>query len=263
MEFDILSATADPDAQVARLLEESKQWPTRENVISRLEAIIASANPGDFVYVHFSGHGTQLPPLSGEGQKHRSTRGLALVLIGGPDGKSIRYFHGLELAYYLKKMVSKGLKVNMVLDCCFSGSVPRGEQDASRFLPYDSTVDKVATTSPGAILDESYAEPDSRDGSLLPNWMVNPDGYTILTACGPHETAMEVKLANQQHAGALSQYPTTYTLESGQCRRQNGRSVSVRLYEICRPPSISRLAANADVLWKHESLLLWSAQDYF
>lgn len=204
MRIDVLSATADPDARAGRLLEESKQWPTRENVISRLEAIITSANPGDFVYVHFSGHGTQLPPVSSEVQKHRSTRELALVLIGGPDGKSIRCFRGLELAYYLKKMVSKGLKVNMVLDCCFSGSVPRGEQDASRFLPYDSTVDDMVTASSSAILDESYAELDSRDGSLLPNWVVNPDGYTILTACGPHETAMEVKLANQQHAGALS-----------------------------------------------------------
>jgi hypothetical protein len=206
LDSTLLTATAAPGSLPGRLLEEPRQWPTHENVTSHLKSITESSHPGDFVYIHYSGHGTQLTPSSDVEHKRRSTGDLALVLIDGADGTAVRYFRGLELAYHLKNMVLKGLKVSIVLDCCFSGSVPRSELDNARFLPYDARIDEASPPCPAEILDDTYGGSVSRDGSLIPNWMVYPDGYTILTACGPHETAKEIIVSGQQHAGALSHF---------------------------------------------------------
>ena len=41
------------------------------------------------------------------------------------------------------------------------------------------------------------------DSIVPPTWLVNPSGYTILTACGPHETSKELKLEGDERNGVL------------------------------------------------------------
>jgi hypothetical protein len=48
------------------------------------------------------------------------------------------------------------------------------------------------------VLDCSFS-----GGVVLPKWLVDPDGYTIFTACGPHEMASELTVEGESH-GALS-----------------------------------------------------------
>lgn len=46
-----------------------------------------------------------------------------------------------------------------------------------------------------------------RDAAVCPDqWLVAPDGYTILAACGPHEIARELQLAQGERRGALSYF---------------------------------------------------------
>ena len=47
--------------------------------------------------------------------------------------------------------------------------------------------------------------PVYRDASLTPNWLANPDGYTIITACGPTEKAKEIEINGEFH-GLLSYF---------------------------------------------------------
>ncbi|KAK8085989.1 caspase [Apiospora phragmitis] len=65
-----------------------------------------------------------------------------------------------------------------------------------------------APSYPGKSLSlhDGSAQPSHRDASLRPNWLVDPDGYTILTACGPREVAKELKFGTDEWYGALSYF---------------------------------------------------------
>ncbi|KAF4451968.1 Metacaspase-1A [Fusarium albosuccineum] len=178
--------------------------PTRANVLVQLRKIIDSAKSGDHVYIHFSGHGTQLPSDGRVGETGFGELGLVLF-ENGEHGAS--YFRGRFLAQALRRMVDKGLVVTVVLDCCFSGAVSRGDHGPGfriRTMEYDPTLDadrsqqdqecKLALGSSG------------RNARLDRDWLVDPQGYTIITACGPHEKALEVLVNKKQKRGALTYY---------------------------------------------------------
>ncbi|KAI1045818.1 hypothetical protein LB505_014110 [Fusarium chuoi] len=194
----VLTATVPKDHQSTKDPPETPdERPTRANVLKQLRLIIDSAKPGDHVYIHFSGHGTQLPSDGNVGETGFGELGLVLY-ENGQHGAS--YFRGRFLAQALKRMVDKGLVVTVALDCCFSGAVSRG--DRVRAMEYDPSLDsdradeeqecKVALGIPG------------RDARIGRDWLVNPEGYTIITACGPHEKAMEVLVNKTQKRGALT-----------------------------------------------------------
>ncbi|RYP41528.1 hypothetical protein DL767_000955 [Monosporascus sp. MG133] len=195
-------ATNHTNGTLSGPVNDSALWPTYENVISVFEQATSLANPGDFVYIHYSGHGTRKPP-NGE-FSNRSTGDLALVLLHELEDKRVSYLWGYDLARLLKAMVDKGLVITLVLDCCFSASVYRDHDDTGiRFLPYDADSESEYRFDP----EESFASagPAYRDASALPNWLINPDRCAILTACGPHEKAAEPRFNGQRH-GALSYY---------------------------------------------------------
>lgn len=176
-------------------------WPSYETIISVFKTVNSLARAGDFVYVHYSGHGTQKPPW-GE-FSNKSTGDLALVLLNTEKDNQVSYLWGLELASLLKMMVDNGLVITLILDCCFSASVYRRDDPTIRFLPYDAKIDSRYSLDTEIILENG--DPTYRDASMRPNWLVNPDRFAILTACGPHEKAVEPKFDGQNH-GALSYF---------------------------------------------------------
>jgi hypothetical protein len=201
--IQIFTATETSDASSCGPAEDPMLWPTYENVVSSLEKTICLGKLGDFVYVHYSGHGTRMEASSEF--SNRSTGDLALNLLEGEKGNNIRYLRGLELAFFLKAMVDKGLMVTLVLDCCFSGSVLRLDESV-RFLGYDAEIDKNYPSNPEKCLSRHIGRHLDRDGSMSPSWLVDPDGYTILAACGPHEIARELIFGDNQRHGALSYF---------------------------------------------------------
>ena len=208
-----LFTAEDPSAE-AEDTAHAESLATYSNINAGLRTILSIAKPGSYVYIHYSGHGVRMEASSEFSS--RETGDLALNVLEETSQTVTRPFPSLELAQVLKTMVSKSLFVTLVLDCCFSGSVLR---DA---VPYDSLVRyreylpmsydmsawlhgeaDVRTDSPEIHDDED------RDVSMLPNWLVDPKGYTILTACGPHEVALELNLggeASKHRHGALSYF---------------------------------------------------------
>ncbi|KAF2195569.1 hypothetical protein K469DRAFT_544143, partial [Zopfia rhizophila CBS 207.26] len=185
---DIATLTASepihPNSRIPA--EEPDLWPTYANVMSKLGKITAQAKSGDCVYLHFSGHGA----------RNEKTGDLDLVLIDDVHG--IRYLGGQELAALMGQMVKKKLYVTLVFDCCFSGGILRhgGLQDAAtRTIAYDPAVDALY---PGVMNSCPEASSSIRDASILPKWLIDPDGYTVLTACGPHEKAQELVLGSRE-----------------------------------------------------------------
>ncbi|EWG48727.1 hypothetical protein FVEG_08410 [Fusarium verticillioides 7600] len=122
---DHLSTQDPPETPDAR--------PTRANVLKQLRLIIDSTTPSDHVYIHFSGHGTQLLSDGNIGGTGFGEPSLVLY-ENGEHGAS--YFRGRFLAQALKRMVDKGLIVTVALDRCFSGAVTRG--DRVRAMEYEA-----------------------------------------------------------------------------------------------------------------------------
>ena len=179
--------------------------PTWNNFTTALKSITQKATKGDIVWVYYSGHGT-LKSTTDLGLTYRENYGTdaALVLLE-PDGQwGVRYLRGFELALLLDDMVNKGLKATVVLDSCHSGSVSRGENYMVRRMPWSIDIDSefpLQSTSSGSLAVEKNT---LRDAKLISPWLLCPQGYALLAACGPHERANEIRVGEQRYNGALS-----------------------------------------------------------
>eukprot|EP01023_Acetabularia_acetabulum_P032002 TRINITY_DN29943_c0_g1_i5.p1 TRINITY_DN29943_c0_g1~~TRINITY_DN29943_c0_g1_i5.p1 ORF type:complete len:283 (-),score=43.41 TRINITY_DN29943_c0_g1_i5:539-1366(-) len=93
----------------------SKQ-PTRKNIMRELRSLGKGSNAGDIVFVHFSGHGVQIPTDDPEEEDYLDE---ALVctdmnLIIDDDLRDI------------VKCMDTGVKFTLVADCCHSGNMLDG-----------------------------------------------------------------------------------------------------------------------------------------
>ncbi|EEU38896.1 uncharacterized protein NECHADRAFT_55675 [Fusarium vanettenii 77-13-4] len=189
--MSILTATKSPHD--ARKTTETKEYlPSRDNVISSMQRVLQLSSPGDHVYIHYSGHGTI----------RSKDRAVALELIN-PTSLETEYLYGTILRNAINKMIQKGLTVTLILDCCFSGSVLRDDRLQSRkvrYLEYSRDVD----------LQSDYRDPfhsnTSRDSELGLSRLLDPEGHTIIAACGPLEVASELEFDGGATRGALSYF---------------------------------------------------------
>ena len=94
----------DPARQPA---EPREQWPTYENMVGTLKDLAERADPGDQVYIHYSGHGgrarTVYPNVKGADGFDEA---LVPTDIGDADA---RYLRDVEIAHLLQAMVGKEL----------------------------------------------------------------------------------------------------------------------------------------------------------
>ncbi len=204
IQIKMLTATENLDPKSSDPTEDAMLRPTYQNVISAMENMTSQAKPGDFVYIHYSGHGTRVAPDCEFSNK--STGDLALVLLNGGKENCVRYLWGSELASLLHAMIIKRLVVTLVLDCCFSASLYRRDDPSIRFLPYDLEIDSKFPLDPKKSIQDRVIGAASRDASMLPNWLINPDRYAALVACGPHELAKGLTTEDGQKHGALSYF---------------------------------------------------------
>jgi hypothetical protein len=182
--------------------------PTYENMIAAFKKLNDTAQPGDLVYVHYSGHGgrakTQYPDLKG-------ADGLDEALVPMDIANSeARYLRDVELAHILKTMVDKGLIVTIVLDSCHSGGATRGNGGATvrGINAIDTTVrQKQSLVAPDGELIETWKSLSggaTRNVKLGSGWLLEPKGYVFLGACRASESAYEYKFDGSENNGALT-----------------------------------------------------------
>ncbi|OAP55932.1 hypothetical protein AYL99_10084 [Fonsecaea erecta] len=204
IDIKVFTASQPSDPTANGPPEEPASLPTYDNITNGLKSINDQARAGDAVYIHYSGHGAdrQSPQPAGKDPQIDKDE-FALVLYDRTHG--MKKLPGSKLARLLKAMVDKKLAVTVVLDCCFSGGVTRhGTKRIStiRSIDVDSTIDDDACSS----LPGRSRGPPLRDGRIVPQWLVHPDGYAILCACGPDEIAEELEFDKGTFHGALSYF---------------------------------------------------------
>jgi hypothetical protein len=193
-DINILTATKTQFNDITPT-ESSDRLPSRDNVTSAFKRILDLANPGAHVYIHYAGHGTR--------RKHDGAVALELI---NQDSFETEYLYGTILRTALRRMIQNGLSVTLVLDCCFSGIVLRASQGKTpsiRYIEHDHKIDDASeyTNTFADVVDE-----EMREGAINLTRLLEPEGYTIIAACGPQEVASELEFANGVRRGALSYF---------------------------------------------------------
>jgi len=195
-----------PNPEVAETIETKDPEPTYENIVAKFHAITEIAQPGEQVYIHYSGHGgrttTIYPELKGNDQLDE---GIVPIDVGNESG---RYLRDVELATLLKRMTDKGLIVTLVLDSCHSGEATRGDDVAIRGAGETDTAprDSESLVAQRQELIENWqALTDGIPASITPGqWLPQPRDYVLLAACRPSEYAYEYAVSGKERHGALT-----------------------------------------------------------
>jgi hypothetical protein len=120
---------------------------TRRGIMGALEKLVQDSGPQDIVYVHFSGHGSQVEDYSGT---HEDRLNQTIV---PQDGRTsdVPDILNLELAVILARLRAQSAAI--VLDSCHSGGATRSIEIRSRSVPADTRIDlyRVATQTRGIV----------------------------------------------------------------------------------------------------------------
>lgn len=182
--------------------ESAENWPTYDNIIAGLEWLYESADPTDQVLIHYSGHGGQAATIFTPDQKTGNIdEGFVPTDIGTDSG---RYLRDLHLRLWLEKLSEKGMTVTAILDCCHSGGMTRGEDDPDAVARGSEDVDTAVRPMESADDVLAMLGEGSRGAAMNMGDTLQSDKWVVLTACRPHELAMEYKFDGENKNGALT-----------------------------------------------------------
>ena len=217
-----------PDERIIKLTSSSSetgeppepraQWPTYENIVNAFGTLGQLAQPGDQVFIHYSGHGGRTPTTEAF-HYIKGADGIDEVLVPMDLGDSEgRYLRDTELQYLLKVLVDKGLMVTVVLDSCHAGGATRGSEpvvDPSLSGAGVRGIDAIDTTprpsdslvaSPEQLVQtwQGLAKGATRAVQAGSGWLLEPEGYVLIAACRANEFANEVVFEGSEKNGAMS-----------------------------------------------------------
>lgn len=120
------------------------QDPTRARIMAALNRLVHSAKPGDFIYIHFAGHGSQQPalglPRGAEPEPDGSSEIFLPIDIAGWDDKLGAPRNAIvdhELVAILERLIERGAFVWSVFDACHSATLMRAADEDVRVRQVD------------------------------------------------------------------------------------------------------------------------------
>ena len=142
---DSIRVLLDKDASRAAILASIDEW------------LVQGTQPGDRVYLYFSGHGLQVKDVSGD-EEDGLDEALSTYDIVAGDGDWSNVILDDELDAMLEKL--KGRAVSIVVDACHSGTISRSlstkvadVMESARFLPRPFAKPVEAEKTRGLRLD--------------------------------------------------------------------------------------------------------------
>jgi len=191
-----------PNLEVAETIETKDPKPTYENIVAQFNAITKIAQPGEQVYIYYSGHGgratTIYPELRGGADQY--DEGIVPMDVGDREG---RYLRDVELTTLLKRMTDKGLIVTVIIDSCHSGGATRGDAAIRGGDGIDTAQgDSESLVASREELIENWQAVTGEGGDIA--WVPPSNNYVLLAACRPHEYAYEYTFDGKERHGALT-----------------------------------------------------------
>jgi len=97
--------------------------PTRDNIIAAMALFVKEAADGDELYVHYSGHGSQLPCNSPNDGNEKDGKDECICPVDFASGKKDDGFiRDIDLNAILVAPLPAGVKMRVCFDSCHSGS---------------------------------------------------------------------------------------------------------------------------------------------
>ncbi len=154
---------------------------TRAGLLSALEQFVKETGPNDAVYVHYSGHGSQVEDLNGDEQDDQLDE--TLVPQDGRTGE-VRDITDDELDAIFSKMRAKTALIT--LDSCHAGTATRSLDVRTRSIPRDTRVHlyKAATSSV------------ANTRAIVP---VLASRYVVMTGAAAHQDALDGPIEGRHH----------------------------------------------------------------
>jgi len=152
---------------------------TRAGVLAALNKIVKEAGPNDVVYIHYSGHGSQVKDLNGDEPDDQLDETI-VPQDGRTEGVPDITDDELE-AIFSQFKTSQAVVV--VLDSCHSGTATRGLEVRVRAVPPD---DRVAL----------YQKGDVTTRSIVP---LNKHSYVLFSGAAANEEALDGPVDGRYH----------------------------------------------------------------
>ena len=143
--------------------------PTLQAIRDAFATLAAEVKPGDFVYLHFSGHGTQAPAHDPEAELDGLDE-LFLPVDIGPWSDDVGAVENAlvddEIGKLIDSIRARGADVWAVFDSCHSGTVTRGAPDdaeevRTRQLPPEALGIDVSEAPATRGLEDPRAQPEA------------------------------------------------------------------------------------------------------
>jgi hypothetical protein len=200
-----LTSINEDDTVLLAARSAQEQEPTYENIVNAFNEITETAQRGEQVYIHYSGHGGNPPtvyPNLKQGSEQKDEGIVPMDIGDAPDG---RYLRDVEMTTLLKRMTDKELIVTVILDCCNSGGATRGDAEIRSSVEPDPLV-RTHNSSVGKLeeLEQNWLEL-TRNRRIGVAGLPEAREYVLLAACRDNEYAYEYAVnGGTQRNGALT-----------------------------------------------------------
>src|SRR3569833_1349674 len=211
------------------------QLGTHQAILDNLAKIAKEAKAGDFVYLHFSGHGSQQPALNDVTEADgRDEVFLAADTEMAPKDNPM-YFPNVitddEMSGALKAIRKTGAFVWIVFDSCHSGTMTRGAPDGGdtadrKIEPSDLGIPDSAFKTPAEVETASNDRAVPMAGTAFEDGADDPNegGLVAFFAALTSEPTQERDFAIPQVDGTTAQIPYgifTYAIFSSLAKNPN------------------------------------------
>jgi len=151
--------------------------PTKANILKYIDVVVSKTNVGDTLFLHYSGHGSQVDDLNGDEKSNIEAPGQDDVLCPC-DYANFPGTEGFILDDYLKTNIvnklPKGAKLRAIFDCCYSGT----------------------------MLDLPFIYRNN-ELKIVENLCLGTDNCITISGCRDNQTSADAFI-NRQYSGALT-----------------------------------------------------------
>lgn len=172
---------------------QTKPETTRDSILNAFKTLVSQVQPGDIVYLHYSGHGSQILDDNGDELDGLDESLVPSDYVTKEDGS--RNIRDDEIGKFLDELKAKNpASVTFTFDSCFSGTVTRGGRQLVRGESYQGK--------------RPVVQPNTRGGNegasgLLPSGSLSTN-FIIISATRSDQTAKETDDENKGRMGALT-----------------------------------------------------------